>query len=702
MTFLDHIKGLFGISMGTPGAETWQEAEDWKRGLFFPGGDDGLLTDPYSNHPIIATALSIIAEDAASVPLELVRGEGEDAEVVESHPIIDLLSQPANNLSRKQLLTASYLHWLLHGEWFWEFEGWTQARPNASQRVRQMSSARIQLLDPRRVVHKIRDGEVVWALDEGTGTPRQLDAEVIFQHRRMNPYDEHRGLSPVQALETELAGDNAAARWNKNYFGEKNGIPSGLLKPGVGQNLDRDQRSEALDAWNQSKALAKRGIGLLPGGWEFQDLGVSQREMDFRSLREYSREIALGLLGVPPFMAGVLDKANYANARKQEEVYWQGTQKRFLGGVEDALNNLWLPKLGVADVLFRFNWESVNALTEDYAEKITAGNKLWQMGVPLEQVSARVGLKIDTADLPHAKESYLPYNLVPVGTPTVMYQQPDSGEAEPPVEEDPADDTGKGIREKASGRTIVWRQLTNQTRDLESRFSKTARGHFHNLEREALAAAGGTKGLAMVRVANKGEEYDGPDQLIDWNKADADLKKSTRPQYAAAMKRGGESVSIEIGIAEPFLLDSPLAVAQMLTLMRRIPTINATVRKQLQTAIAGALGTPGGTSVEQVKDAIREVFDVSKGRARTIARTEVGVAFGGGRFTQMKEAGIEEIEWLSAKDPDVRDSHENMDGTRIRIGAAFSNGLRYPKDPSGSAGEVINCRCVALPVKVAE
>jgi len=31
---------------------------------------------------------------------------------------------------------------------------------------------------------------------------------------------------------------------------------------------------------------------------------------------------------------------------------------------------------------------------------------------------------------------------------------------------------------------------------------------------------------------------------------------------------------------------------------------------------------------------------------------------------------------------------------RIAIDQPFTNGLMYPLDPSGSAAEVINCRCV--------
>jgi uncharacterized protein with gpF-like domain len=60
--------------------------------------------------------------------------------------------------------------------------------------------------------------------------------------------------------------------------------------------------------------------------------------------------------------------------------------------------------------------------------------------------------------------------------------------------------------------------------------------------------------------------------------------------------------------------------------------------------------------------------------------------------------GVEEKEWLSARDTHVRDSHISIDGEIVKMIDRFSNGLRYPGDPEGPAGEIINCRCIELPV----
>jgi uncharacterized protein with gpF-like domain len=56
------------------------------------------------------------------------------------------------------------------------------------------------------------------------------------------------------------------------------------------------------------------------------------------------------------------------------------------------------------------------------------------------------------------------------------------------------------------------------------------------------------------------------------------------------------------------------------------------------------------------------------------------------------------MEWLTARDDRVRDSHQELDGEVAAVGDRFSNGLLYPLDPAGPPEEIVNCRCVALPV----
>ena len=83
------------------------------------------------------------------------------------------------------------------------------------------------------------------------------------------------------------------------------------------------------------------------------------------------------------------------------------------------------------------------------------------------------------------------------------------------------------------------------------------------------------------------------------------------------------------------------------------------------------------------------------------ARTAVTGAQNAGRIDAYRRAenmGIElEQEWLATLDGLTRHSHRQMDGQRVKVGGKFSNGCRFPGDPSGPGWEIWNCRCTLVP-----
>jgi hypothetical protein len=129
---------------------------------------------------------------------------------------------------------------------------------------------------------------------------------------------------------------------------------------------------------------------------------------------------------------------------------------------------------------------------------------------------------------------------------------------------------------------------------------------------------------------------------------------------------------------------------------RRIDTlvsVNDTIREQVNTTLME--GWANGENLSDLKDRVREVFNASASRARTIARTEMSNAVNGGRFETLSGNGVKTIEWIATLDGHARETHEARDGEIIDTGSTFSGpgGLRYPGDTNGPAEEVINCRC---------
>lgn len=130
-------------------------------------------------------------------------------------------------------------------------------------------------------------------------------------------------------------------------------------------------------------------------------------------------------------------------------------------------------------------------------------------------------------------------------------------------------------------------------------------------------------------------------------------------------------------------------------------SVTDTTRGQLKTLLVDAFEE--GKSVTEIGQMISDKFEeIEMGRAMTIARTETLTAVSIGQADkreQYKEmfpdAKLRKM-WITSQDDRVRDEHAEMEGETVGVDEEFSNGLKYPRDPSGEAASVINCRCTLL------
>lgn len=297
MGLLEQIKGLFGVSFGTPGAGTFQSSHDWLMGL--PVVDASGIERPYAQHPTVSIAISTIAEDAASVCWELyAEGAEEEDDEIEEHPLLDLWGKPNADLSGSDLWTASYTFFKRDGECIWYYPG-LKVGVTTGMRANRRNTGELFILDPMSVVVEWKDGAATYK-QRVNGQDVPLDIRYLTHFKRFNPYNPLRGLSQLESLAMELNVDWNAASWNKAFFGDQNGIPTGLLKPPLGAILPSADRESYLQQFN-SRHAKKRGVGILPPGFEWQEAGSSPKDMEFGTQREFSREQILAVFGVPPY-----------------------------------------------------------------------------------------------------------------------------------------------------------------------------------------------------------------------------------------------------------------------------------------------------------------------------------------------------------------------------------------------------------------
>lgn len=366
-----------------------------------------------------------------------------------------------------------------------------------------------------------------------------------------------------------------------------------------------------------------------------------------------------------------------------------------------------------------FDLTSIEALREDFGAKLEQAQKAQQMGVPFNQVNERLDLGFENLEGDAGETSFIVSTLTPIDLavnppePTVVAPpgaKPDGTASpkpapKPKTEEKKAPDDAKRLAElrtrvekfyrtRPAERETRWLAMIRQTKPIEEKFRSKYKRWLNEL-REALLAKLGD-------AAKRDPEPElRPDQieaiLFNSNVAKQRLLSLAHGIYVEASKAGIDSAVNDLGgnfafdVVDPKVVDA--ISKRELILSKSTETLRNRVKKTLEK------GVENSETIHQLQDRLRNDFNSFSGaRALMVARTEVAAATNTARNLTFQEEGVDSTEWITARDEAVRDSHAAQDGDKAAVGTPFANGLLYPGDPAGDAGEVINCRCLAIPV----
>ena len=160
------------------------------------GGDDLNIGDLYRLHPGVRAAIWAKARNVSQVPFKIYR-LGSDVPL-DRVPITELFNTVNRYMSKYQLWEAIVISLDVYGEAFIQ-EG--------VEVVSQVPTF-LRVLNPGNVKEKIVGGQLVgWELKRERIT---LPEEKVIHIKYWNPYNEIRGLSPLEALQTNVGADYSA------------------------------------------------------------------------------------------------------------------------------------------------------------------------------------------------------------------------------------------------------------------------------------------------------------------------------------------------------------------------------------------------------------------------------------------------------------------------------------------------------------
>jgi HK97 family phage portal protein len=264
----------------------------------------------YEQSPWVYVAVNRIAEAAALVPMHVYRMNGERREEVIRHPLEKLLDAPNPFMSRFELIeqTIGFLELTGNAYWFLSGEG---------------APDEIWTLRPDRVtIVSDREAGIRGYLYEVNGERMPLETVEVVHFKRWHPQSDFYGLSALEAARLAVMSDRAMAEWNRNTFGQDNGIPAGIVN--VKEYINDTDFDRLKREWRTSYGGTQRRTAFLRGNnVEWQNIGLTHTDLDFLNGRRAHRDEILNIFGIPVGL--VSDNATEANAKVAERMFIERT-----------------------------------------------------------------------------------------------------------------------------------------------------------------------------------------------------------------------------------------------------------------------------------------------------------------------------------------------------------------------------------------
>ena len=659
----------------------------------FAGG----ITRPYAQHAWVYGCINAIAQNIAGISLLCFTGGRKNKRLVENHPLARLFETPNPMMSGAQLIEAAFVYLGLTGEAFFILD-----RESEREVPRE-----IWAFHPRRfeeVVDKETGLIMGWKYRKGAKQIPLAPHEVVF-FRYFNPYHDCRGLAPLQAAQAGIDQDHYASLYNKAFF-RNSAMPGGVLETQANLSDEDFQRLLAQFEDRHQGVTKARRVALLEGGVTYKQTGLSQKDMDFLEQRKWNRDEIMMVFKVPKGELGIYEDLNFATSKTQDRIFWTKTLIPKMGLFEWTIWNQLCARLSGPEIWPEFDYPAIDALKDDLKDKVETGERLWKMGVPLNTVNGLLDLGLP--EVAGGEVGYLPFNVAPVGgttssgekgkiSPIPSYLDLLPGAAgSPPWLAAPAT-----LPARAFDGEAYWRVFLAVHGPLEGVFHRKVKRYFSEQRKRQLRLMEEKLGKFVAFWSSKlwvqHRELAVEALLLDLEAENGLLKQMVWPLYVEVGQAAGQALLVELGATpELFNLPDTPALAALEQKLIKVVGINDTVREQLRNTLMEGLGKLESTA--ELMDRVRQVYNFAQNRALTIARTETGQAMGVARDAAMEMLQVTKVRWVTAGDEHVRTSHQVLNGLVVVRGQLFPNGCRFPCDPGGTAGELINCRCVGSPV----
>lgn len=621
------------------------------------------VPQPYKTSIWVYAAIRTIAENISRCPLRLRKDNGDKDEpsYVEEGELYNLFQNPNPLMTQETLIEATFIYLMLRGEVFWIFEG----REDVTKIPKE-----IWTFDPQRftaVTDKVSGLPLGWEYRGKNNESIVIPASQVLHFRMFNPYDDIRGLSPLDAARLSVEQDYNASLYNKAFF--ENGAKLGgyIFVDG---NLDDTQYTRLINQFeDRHKGVGKaHKIAIIEGKGDFKEAKVTQKEMDFIKGKQMSREEILAIYKVNEVVLGLYkDIKSYEGIKSAHKSFWEECLVPKMTFFENYLWSMFFSKVGMrrgkGRVWGQFDLANVGPLQANYSEKVDTGYKMWQMGWPINAINKR--LELGMPDVPWGNDAYIPGGYLPVADLLAGNYQGNTN----PNPKEPAKKPKKAIAmvsplmiedkteviTPAKAEDIendVWKVYLAYQTPLEKEFKSEISKFFFEQRKKVLSS---------VFVNNLKDK-----RWKDFSKLECGLAGN----YLEAIHKGVATICYETGnVIEEALPDYTYYIDNR---VKEISNAYQALMTELMHSVEEFSKTE--RSKDKVADRVRIMYNQLGKKSVETARRESACAFAYGRFEGMRLLGISYHKWFSDREV-VSDECKYLHGKVAPVGGTFYEGV---------------------------
>lgn len=479
-------------------------------------------------------------------------------------------------------------------------------------------------------------------------------------------------VSPISALRQTLEEQIQAGRFRRELWKSSGRLNAQIVRPKDVQAWSEETKKRWIEAFREAWGANGSRAGSIPlmeDGMEIKTFNASFKEQQWAESVKLSREAVAAAYRINPSLVWHSDTQTYASSKDNARALYAECLGPDLQMIQQRINSFLLPMIGAAPGTY-VEFDLSEKLKGDFEQRASAMQS--SVGGPwLTRNEARRDNNLPP--VPGGDELIVPLNVISGGqaspTDTHMGQNAAPAACKCGMHTKAAEEENEEIvtdakvskKEQDEVGAVLEKFFKRQQKSIASRIGADA--DWWNADR--------------------------------WNK---ELADDLEPVLDGIADRHGEAVAKAIGTE--YIVERTKAYLRALA-EGRAGAINGETRKKLQQAMDDL--EEGEELGEVVKDAFEKRSGVDAALlGGMLAKTVAGWGTEEASRQAAEQGSRKRVykEWVTG--PNARESHLLMDGERVPIDEAFSNGAFWPGDDSLDPDESCGCNCSTQVIIIAE